>query len=127
MLYRRLERLATLTNRPLESLLEQALNAGLPQLPDDLPPAMREALLQLEALSDDDLQRVVRERMNAADVEQFDELRERRRAGVIAAVEGQRLQELAEHADLLMLRKAYAAVLLKWRGQPVPAPAALEV
>jgi hypothetical protein len=80
---------------------------------------MREALLQLEALSDSDLQRVVLERMSAADVEQFDELRERRRAGVISAAEERRLQELAEYADLLMLRKAYAAVLLKWHGQPV--------
>ncbi|HMQ35393.1 MAG TPA: hypothetical protein PKD53_32080 [Chloroflexaceae bacterium] len=127
LLYRRLERLATLTNRPVESLLEQTLSAGLPPLPDDLPATMQAALLQLEKLSDQELQQVVRERMGAGDVEQFDELRERRRAGVITFEEAQRLGELTEYADLLMLRKAYAAVLLKWRGQPVPAPSDLPV
>lgn len=54
---------------------EQALSAGLPPLPNDLPAATQTALLQLEALSDSELQQVVWERMGADEVEQFDELR----------------------------------------------------
>jgi hypothetical protein len=126
-LYRRLERLASLTNRPVESLLAQTLSSGLPPLPDDLPATMREALLQLEALSDGELQQVVREQLGPVEAEQFAELRERHRAGLITIEETQHLSELTEYTDLLMLRKAYAGVLLKWRGQPVPAPADLAV
>ncbi|HMQ30903.1 MAG TPA: hypothetical protein PKD53_09250 [Chloroflexaceae bacterium] len=100
-------------------------SSGLLPLPDDLPTAMREALHALAKLSDSELQRVVRERMAAAAVEEFDELRERRRAGQITGAEARRLNELTEHADLLMLRKAQAAALLKQRGQPVPTPAEL--
>lgn len=48
-------------------------------------------------------------------------------AGKITETEAWRLNELTEHAGLLMLRKAHAAALLKWRGQPVPAPAELGV
>lgn len=87
---------------------------------------MQAALVQLEPLSDGELQQIVRERLSAADVEQFEQLREQRRAGKLTAGEAQRLQELTEYTDLLMLRKAYAGALLKWRDQPVPAPSSLE-
>ena len=42
-LYVRLERLAQITNRPLESLVEQTLASAIPALPDDLPTATRAA------------------------------------------------------------------------------------
>ena len=125
-LYRRLERLALLTNRPLESLVAQALSSGLPPLPDDLSPVMHQALLALEQLSDAELEVVVRERMAEAQVEQYNELRERQRANLLAETEQQTLAEMLHQADLLMLRKAYAAVLLKWRGGRVPTLAELE-
>lgn len=46
---------ASLTNRPVERLLAQTLNSGLPPLPAP-PVTMGEALLELEALSDGELQ-----------------------------------------------------------------------
>ena len=51
LLYRRLERLAALSGRPLESLITQTLSASIPPLPDDLPSPTRDALTSLEALS----------------------------------------------------------------------------
>ena len=36
------------------------------------------------------------------------------------------IDRLAQEADLLALRKAYAAVLLKWRGHRLPSLAELE-
>lgn len=125
-IYRRLERLAALTNRPLENLVAQTLSSGLPPLPDDLPVTMREALLALEHLRDVELEQVVRGGMSEAPIEQYEELRERRRTGVITEPEQQALTVMTQEADLLMLRKAYAAVLLKWRGQPLPTLAELE-
>ncbi len=43
-LYRRFERLAALTHRPVDSLIEQALSAAIPPLPEDVPAEMRHAL-----------------------------------------------------------------------------------
>ena len=55
-LYHRLERMAALTQRSLESLVVQALSSSIPLLPDDLPPAMRDTLVALERLSDEELE-----------------------------------------------------------------------
>ena len=121
-LYRRLERLARLTQRPLESLIVQALSANLPPLPDDLPAAQRDALVALEGLSDGELWQVTRSAMPQRDQERFAALRDRRRAGTLPPAEQGALDELAQAADQLTLRKAYAAVLLAWRGHRLPTP-----
>jgi len=119
-LYRRLERLAALTHRPLESLIVQTLSSNIPPLPDDLPTPMRDALTALEGLSDDDLWEIVRSSAPEGQHEQFSELREKRRAGIIAPDEQVNLDRFTQEADLWTLRKAYAAVLLKWRGHRLP-------
>ncbi len=125
-LYHRLERLAALTGQPLESLITQTLSSTIPPLPDDLPPAMGDALTVLETLSDDELWKVARSTFPDQQYEQFAELREKRRAGTITESERTVLDRLAQEADLLTLRKAYATVLLKWRGHRLPSLAALE-
>lgn len=119
-LYRRLERLSALTQRPLESLIVQTLSSTIPLLPDDLPEPARQSLLQLEALSDDELWQVERSTFPQDQYERFSTLREQRRAGTLSAEEQAILEQLAQDADLLTLRKAYAAVLLKWRGHRLP-------
>jgi len=125
-LYRRLERLAALTHRPVESLVVQTLTSSIPPLPDDLPAPMRETLTALEDLSDDELWQIARSTFPEAQYEQFAELREQRRAGTIMPDEQVTLDRLTQEADLMTLRKAYAAVLLKWRGHRLPALAELE-
>ncbi|SRR6266540_1776055 len=125
-LYRRLERLAALTHRPVESLVVQTLSSSIPPLPDDLPPPTRDALTSLEGLSDDDLWQMVRSGMPEVEYEQFTELRAKHRAGTIAPDEQATLDRLTQDADLRTLRKAYAAVLLKWRGHRLPTLADFE-
>jgi hypothetical protein len=83
-------------------------------------------LIALELLSDAELWQIVRSTLPEAQTEQFDELRERRRAGTITANQQATLDRLTQEADLLALRKAYAAVLLKWRGHRLPTLAQLE-
>ena len=119
-LYRRLERLAALSGRPLASLITQTLSASIPPLPDDLPSPARDALMSLEALSDDELWQIVRSGIPEAEYEQFIELRAKRRAGTLGPDEQATLERLTQEADLRTLRKAYAAVLLKWRGHHLP-------
>lgn len=125
-LYRRLERLAALSGRPLESLITQTLSASIPPLPDDLPAPTRDALTALEALSDDDLWQIARSTVPEVQYEQFVELREKQRVGMITPDEQATLDHLVQESDLLVLRKAYAAVLLKWRGHRLPTLADLE-
>lgn len=120
LLYRRLERLAALTHRPLESLVVQTLSSNIPPLPDDLPTPTRDALTALEGLSDDALWQIVRSSVPEEQHEQFAQLREKRRAGMIASDEQMILDRFTQEADLRTLRKAYAAVLLKWRGHRLP-------
>jgi hypothetical protein len=125
VLYRRLERLAALTHRPLESLVVQTLSSSIPPLPDDLPPPAREALTALEGLNDDALWQVIRGTFPDDHYEQLVELRERYRAGTLLPDEQAFFDRLMQEADLLTLRKAYAAVLLKWRGHRLPSLADL--
>ena len=120
-LQRRLERLAGLTQRPLESLIVQTLSSSLPPLPDDLPPATRDALTALEQLSDDALWDLERAQFPQDQYTQLVALREKRRESVLAMDEQAILDHLTQEADLLTLKKAYAAVLLKWRGYRLPA------
>ncbi len=119
-LYRRLERLASLTSQPLERLIIKTLTSSLPQLPDDLTPALRDALLALESLSDDALQQVAQATMPNTQYEQLATLREMQRERPLTTDEQADLDRLLQDADILVLKKAYAAVLLKWRGLPSP-------
>jgi hypothetical protein len=123
-LYRRLERLASLTKQPLEGLIVKTLSSSLPPLPDDLPPAFRDALLALETLSDDELQQVADDILPKAAYERLTALRDERRERPLTADEQAELDHLSQDADILVLKKAYAAVLLKWRGQVPPSPPA---
>jgi hypothetical protein len=125
-LYRRLERLSELTRRPLEDLVVQTLDAGVPPLPDDLPEEMRDDLMALESLDTEALWQVARSEVNTEQQELHSLLLERNRLGTITESERATLAQLRQQADQLMLRKAYAYVLLKWRGHRLPTLAELE-
>ena len=120
-LYHRLERLASLTQQPLEGLIVKTLSSSLPPLPDDLAPALRDALMALETLSDDELQQVVNASMPASGSMSILPRSVKSGAnGPSHRDEQTELDTLMQDADMLALKKAYAAVLLKWRGQPLP-------
>ena len=124
VLLHRLERLAKLTHRPLETLIVQRLSSTLPPLPDDLAPEWRDALLALESLSDDELQEVAASMMSEGDYERLSKLRDREAEGTLTPEEPAALESMWRDVDLLTLRKAYAAVLLKWRGTELSSPSA---
>lgn len=124
-LYQRLVRLAALTKQPLERVIVQTLSSNLPPLPDDLPTPFHDALVALETLSDAELWQVMHSTVPDEQYEQWTRLREKRRTGTITESEQARIDQLTQAADLLTLRKAYAAVLLKWRGHQLPPLTAL--
>lgn len=126
-LYRRLERLAELSKQPLEGLIVKTLSASLPALPDDLAPATRDALQSLEGLSDAALWQRAQDTFPQDQYERLTQLREQRYEGALTAEEREELDRLLAAADLLTLEKAYAAVLLRWRGHRLPSLAARSI
>ena len=49
------------------------------------------------------------------------QLLEKNASGTLTPAEPRELAALRTSADRMMLRKAYAVAVLRWRGQPIPA------
>ncbi|MFM6198627.1 MAG: hypothetical protein ACKPE1_05695, partial [Dolichospermum sp.] len=58
----------------------------------------------------------------AADMEEYNNLLEKNSSGRLTETERLNLISFRQEADLFMLRKAQAAVLLRWRGYSLPNP-----
>jgi len=111
--------MAQATNQPIEELLVHALQASLPPL-EGLPEDLIENLTALEMLDDQSLWRVIGETVPAALQCELRTLLERQQFTELSAAECERLATLQRQADLVMLRKARAAVLLRFRGKRIP-------
>jgi hypothetical protein len=119
-----LQRVAQATKQSVEDLLVTALQAALPTL-EGLPSDVVQHLVALESLDDQALWRVVLETVLRDQQHQLHDLLSRNQAGVLTASEPEQLVALQQQADLVMLRKARAAVLLRFRGKRVPTLAEL--
>lgn len=124
-LYQRLQRLAALTQRPLESLVLQALDANIPPLLEEMPEHIRADLAALETLDDVALRQVAHGSWSAEQSARYSVLLAKERAGTLTSAEQETLEELYHEANSQMLRKAYANALLKWRGHQLPTLAQL--
>lgn len=121
-LYHRLERLAGLTKQPVEGIIVHTLLSTLPPLPEDLPPPSRDVLQAMETLSDVELRQLAAATFPEDQRASLADLRERRRVGTLPDREQGDLNRLLQAADLLVLQKAYASVLLRWREHPPVTP-----
>jgi hypothetical protein len=118
------QRVAQATKQSLEDLLVAALQAALPTL-EGLPHDIMQHLIALESLDDQALWRVMLETVPLEQQNRIHDLLSRNQAGMITDSEGEQLAILQREADLVMLRKARAAVLLRFRGKRVPTLAEL--
>jgi predicted transcriptional regulator len=118
-LYESIQRNAQATHQPPESMLLRSLSVSLPSL-DGVPAAVAEDLVQLEALDDEALRAVVYETVERDASDEIEDLLEKNRAAALDAAEIDRLDVLRRKANRTMLRKARAAVLLRFRGRHVP-------
>jgi hypothetical protein len=96
----------------------------LPPL-EGLSQEITENLTLLETLDDQSLRAVMLGTVPADQAEQIHELLEQQQEGGLIDSEKTRLEHLQRSADLVMLRKARAAVLLRFRGEWVPTLAEL--
>ncbi|BAU14946.1 hypothetical protein LEP3755_55020 [Leptolyngbya sp. NIES-3755] len=119
-LYQRLVNTARAIQRPIEDVILHALEVGSPPDWDDVPEEFRADLEALDRLDDTTLWAIVRDRKSAVEMTRYDELLDRNREGTLTEIEHSELVTLRMEADRLMLRKAQAAALLRWRGHLVP-------
>ncbi len=124
-LYQRLLHLAEVTRRPISNLVVQAIDQNVPPLMDKLPSAMQNELAGLESLPDDRLWEVARSRVSADQQSRYAELMDKERTDGLSGSENTEFENLYHSFDVHMLRKAFAASLLRWRGYALPSPANL--
>ncbi|HEX9000730.1 MAG TPA: hypothetical protein VGB07_12570 [Blastocatellia bacterium] len=118
-------RAAEATKQPVESLLLTNLQASLPSL-DGLPDEIKQNLESLELLDDEALWRAMLETVPLDQQQRLSELLDANQSGAITEAERNALSRLQQQADLAMLRKAHAAMLLRFRGKRLPTLAELD-
>lgn len=119
-IYRYLQQLAAATQRPLEQLAEQSIAGNLPPSVASLPAEIQRELLSLQAAPIKQVKQVALSQMSPAQQARHLALLEKNSAGTILPAEQEELTALRLAADRLMVQKAYAWAVLRWRGQPVP-------
>ncbi|MCB0061680.1 MAG: hypothetical protein KDE19_06180 [Caldilineaceae bacterium] len=122
----RLRRVAEIARRPIDQVVAETLQSTLPPLLDDLPAEFQVDLRQLENWSNEALRQQVFARFDPELLDRYDTLLERNTQGLLTPVENKELDDLRRQGDLLTFSKAYAALLLKWRGEHVPTLEELE-
>lgn len=119
-LYQRLVEAAEASQQSLTEVVIQSIRMGLPPSLEHVPERFRDDLRTLNQLSDDVLGEVAGCDLTDDKVELYEQLLLKNQQGDLVQNEQQTLDTLREEADLLMLRRAYASALLKWRGHRTP-------
>ncbi|MEK7326652.1 MAG: hypothetical protein AAB217_15525 [Chloroflexota bacterium] len=122
----RYQRGAKAAKKALEEFLVERLTEAAPPLADDLPSPLREELEAIEKLDNDALRQIANSKLLPARQRLYTRLLRKNSTGTITAKEKETLRAIGDEARRLMLKKAHAFMLLKWRGQPIPAAQELQ-
>ena len=123
---RRLRRVAEIARRPVDEVAAETLCASLPPLFEDVPAAFQADLAHLETLSSEALRAQMRAIVRSENVTRYETLKAIRAERPLTRAEHREWETLCFEADSLIFRKAYAALLLKWRGERIPTLAELD-
>lgn len=119
-LYEQLFETARATAQPLETVVLQSIRVGAPPDLAKVPERFRNDLRALNHLDTSVLWRVAQTELEADRVRGYEALLAKNQQEALSDEERAQLDQLREMSDLLMLRRAYAYALLKWRGQRIP-------
>lgn len=117
--FQRLSRLAELTNQSVSDLVIQSIAGNLPPALETAPIEIQPELLTLQTLGVEALRQIAQSQISPTQQERHITLLERNQEGSLTEAEQHELRELALAADQLMLKKAHACAILRWRGQPI--------
>lgn len=118
--YQYFHEITNLTRQSMQELVEQSIKGNLPPRIADAPIDMQAELLGMQQMSASELRRVASSQAPIIQQRLHQELLEKNAEGAITSNERSELAQLRRSADQLMLRKAYAWALLRWRGYPTP-------
>jgi hypothetical protein len=119
-LYLRFKQTAQATQQSLTDVLLHAVQVGSPPSWEDAPVTFQADLAALDRYDDEALWRIARSYRTEADIIRLQELLEKNADEQLTETERAELAQLHTEADRLMLRKAHAAALLRWRGHTIP-------
>lgn len=119
-IYASAQRTAKAVRRSPEEVLVTVLKTSLPPL-EDLPADLTAELTALEHLDDSQLLAVAQSSLPHLQQRKLSRLLQKNQAGKLADREQHALETLAAESERLMIRKARAYALLKWRGLTLPA------
>jgi hypothetical protein len=120
--YENYQHKAKTLHKPVKQVIAEVVCADQPSPPpvDDAPEYLRADLKALERLSNEELRRMAESHLEPARQRKLDRLVGKRDEGRLTAKDRRELDTLLEEGQRLLVLKAHAWVLLKWRGEPVP-------
>jgi hypothetical protein len=118
--FRELTRIAEATQQSVEVLAAQSVVSNLPPSVDNASAEMQPELLKMQHLSIEELLAIANALVEPSQHERHVELLEKNKERSLTSEERQELTDLRLAADRLMLRKAYAWSVLRWRGHRIP-------
>jgi hypothetical protein len=124
-LYELLRQKAKSSKQALDEVALQSLRAGMPPSLNHVPQRFHTDLQALDQMSDGMLQQIAHADLPNDKAALYESLLEKNGRASLNQEEQATLNRLREEADLLMLRRAYAYTLLKWRGHRIPSLAEL--
>ncbi|MGB3300596.1 MAG: hypothetical protein WBA76_20225 [Phormidesmis sp.] len=117
--FQQLRTIAELTKQPLSDLVLQSIEGNLPPRISSAPAEVRTDLLKMQTLNAEELRHIARAQVAKARQDEHFALLDKNQNGWLTEKEQARLHELRDSADQLMLKKAHACAILRWRGQPI--------
>jgi hypothetical protein len=119
-IFRQLVRIAEATHQPVEALVTQSVISNLPPFTENAPTDIQPELLRMQTVDKDELKAIAYAQVEPSDRERHVNLLKKNEEDLLTAEEKQELAALRLAADHLMLRKAYAWSILRWRGHRIP-------
>jgi hypothetical protein len=120
LILQRFTRLAEATHQSVEALISQSVLSNLPPSTEIAPPELQPEFLRMQTLRVESLKLIAQAQVEDFQFERHTELLQKNEAGNLSPEEREELTNLRVTAEQLMLRKAYAWSLLRWRGQRIP-------
>ncbi len=118
--YQYLQEVAGDTQQSLEQIIRQSIEGNLPPRVADAPSEVQADLLNMQRYTIQQLHQIAQSQVSTAQQQRHLELLEKNHQNAITPAERNELAELRRKADGLMVQKAYAWALLRWRGSPLP-------
>lgn len=117
--YRKLERAAALTHRPVADILTTVVNATLPDTPE-LPQGLADELAAMHILNDAALWAAAQPSLSPAEQMRLEQLNELGAARALTVAEAAEQEQLLSAYHRSVLRRAQALAILTQRGHPLP-------